>query len=177
MRHLLPRRMAHVITTGPAPRLAVLSCALRSTVASLMLALLCLLAPAVAGQTLPTAGGRLMLVVVHPDFKASTLTRGELAALFLRTRDVLSDATPVRVLDSADPVQREQFYQAVAGRSGTQMHAYWSRMVFSGAGRPPPQFDTLGLLAQVRGDTTAMAYVPAGSDVRGARVLLVLELP
>lgn len=177
MGHLLPRWMAHFFNTGHGLRPAVLPHLLRGTAALFTLLLLSLLASAAAAQSLPTAGARLMLVVVHPDFKASTLTRGELAALFLRTRDVLSDATPVRVLDSVDPAQRELFYQTVAGRSGTQMHAYWSRMVFSGAGRPPPQFDTFGLLAQVRTDTTAMAYVPAGADVRGARVLLVLELP
>lgn len=139
--------------------------------------LLALSVTSVTAQTPSVASSRLLLVVVHPDFKASTLTRGELAALFLRTRDVLSDATPVRVLDSSDPNLREQFYLAVAGRSATQMHAYWSRMVFSGAGRPPPQFDSAALLAQVRSSTSAMAYVPAGTDVRGARVLMVLELP
>lgn len=139
--------------------------------------LLALSVDRVGAQPLSTAGNRLLLVVVHPDFKASTLTRGELAALFLRTRDVLSDATPVRVLDSSDAIQRELFYLAVAGRSATQMHAYWSRMVFSGAGRPPPQFDSTALLAQVRSNTSAIAYVPAGTDVRGTRVLMVLELP
>jgi hypothetical protein len=134
------------------------------------------------GQTppvgpLPTSPARSLLVVAHPDFPARSVGRGELSALYLRTRRTLADGTPVQVHDAQDPALREAFQLALLGRSPVQMHAYWSRMVFSGAGRPPPQLDTAALLAQLRADSTALGYLPAGADLRGLRVLLTLELP
>ncbi len=120
---------------------------------------------------------RSIQVVVHPDFRNAFMTRGELAALFMRTRTTLADGSAVQVIDSADAVLREQFYQTLVGRSAVQMHAYWSRMVFSGAGRPPPQMDSAAVINQLRSDTNTIAYVSAvGQELRGVKVLMVLDV-
>lgn len=114
-------------------------------------------------------------VVAHPDFRAASLTRGELAALFMGTRRSLDDGSPVQVIDAADAALREQFYGVVAGRSAVQMHAHWSRVVFSGAGRPPPQADVALTLAVLRREPGSLAYLPPGQDLRGLRLVQVID--
>ncbi len=114
-------------------------------------------------------------VVAHPDFRAANLTRGELAALFMGTRRSLDDGSPVQVIDATDAALREQFYGVVAGRSAVQMHAHWSRVVFSGAGRPPSQADVALTLTVLRREPGSLAYLPPGQDLRGLRLVQVID--
>lgn len=117
-----------------------------------------------------------MLVLARADLRVASLGRGEVGALFLRTRSTLDDGTPVTVIDALDDALRDAFYLQVLGRSPVQMHAYWSRMVFSGGGRPPARLDLASALGRLRESATAhLAYIPAADagrlDLRGLRVV------
>lgn len=67
-----------------------------------------------------------------------SLTRSELADIFLGKKESLSDGVSVVPVDQPEgqPV-RKQFYDRYLDRSLAQVKTYWSKLIFTGRGRPP----------------------------------------
>jgi ABC-type phosphate transport system substrate-binding protein len=76
-------------------------------------------------------------VVASPKNAAASMTAEQVSSIFMGKSNTLpSGATALAVdLPEASPV-REQFYSKVAGKSGAQVKAAWSRLVFSGKATP-----------------------------------------
>ena len=101
-----------------------------------------------------------IVVVAHKDSAVSQLSREEVAALFLGKRK-LSNEVSVTPIDSKDGALRERFYLAVADMNGLRVKAYWSRIVFSGQGRPPREAALAEAGALLSGEPGALTYLPA----------------
>lgn len=135
-----------------------------------LLALVLLTTHAPPGHAQDTA----IAIVVGERAKVRTLSRDDLAALFLGMaagRDTLAGVLPA---DSDDPAVREAFYQMLLGRSRNQMRAYWSRMVFTGQGRPPPLLSADELASRLGTEPNWLGYVRLGQRPAGTRTLFVL---
>lgn len=64
--------------------------------------------------------------------------------------------------------------QEVSGMSPTQFRTHWQRLGFSGRGQPPKKADDVAkAIALVKSTKGAVAIVPAGSDVKGVKILPV----
>lgn len=101
-----------------------------------------------------------IVVVVRKDSPLVELSRDEVAALFLgKTRH--SNDIPITPFDSKDSALRERFYQAIAEMNGLRIKAYWSRIVFSGQGRPPQEIATSEARAKLADESGALLYLPA----------------
>ena len=112
------------------------------------------------------------LVIVNAANSASTLPRGEIAALFLKQVTTWPDGSPVAVVDLSDksPV-RAAFSRAVIGRPASAVRNYWQQQVFGGKAVPPTQrASDAEVVAFVRENPNAIGYVapttPLGPGIR-----------
>lgn len=115
-----------------------------------------------------------IVVVVRKDSPLVQLSRDEVAALFLgKTRH--SNDIPITPFDSNDHALRERFYQAVAEMNSLRVKAYWSRIVFSGQGRPPQEISTSEALTKLADKSGALLYLPA--DQVAPNMKIVFSMP
>jgi len=57
-------------------------------------------------------------------------------------------------------VARDEFYQVVVGKNPGQLKAYWSKVIFTGRGKPPAVVaDGAAARKRVASDSHAIAYV------------------
>jgi ABC-type phosphate transport system substrate-binding protein len=117
-----------------------------------------------------------LVVIVNPASGVRSMTRDEVAKIFLARYRRLPSGTTALPLDlGADSVQRRDFYQRLVGKQLPDINAYWARLLFSGRATPPFQVvDDAAAMQAVAENKGAIAYV----DKRAvdARVRIVLEL-
>jgi ABC-type phosphate transport system substrate-binding protein len=117
------------------------------------------------------------LVIVNTSNTASTLPKGEVAALFLKQVTTWPDGSPVAVVDLVEksPV-RNAFSRAVIGRPTAAVRSYWQQQVFNGKAVPPTQRTSdAEVVAFVRDNPNAIGYVaPATPLGQGIRPLTIV---
>ncbi|ASP37726.1 phosphate ABC transporter substrate-binding protein [Bacterioplanes sanyensis] len=85
-----------------------------------------------------------------------------------------STATPYD-LEKGDP-SRQQFVREVLQKSPSQLHAYWSRRIFSGKQQPPRSMDDAeAMKAAVAADESAIGYIKASAVDASVAVLFTIE--
>ena len=115
-------------------------------------------------------------VIANPDSAIASASNDDIKRLFLgKTKTVSgSKATPVDQND--DSAAREFFYQVVVGKTNAQLRAYWSKLIFTGKGKPPKQLDTdADVVAAVAGDPSLVGYVDAAAVTGDVTVILVVQ--
>ncbi|MBL4867012.1 MAG: phosphate ABC transporter substrate-binding protein [Pseudomonadales bacterium] len=81
-------------------------------------------------------------VIVSKDSTISSATTEEVSALFLAKTNRLK-GTPLTPIDMINGEElRNTFYRLVTKKSPMQMKAYWSRLIFTGKGIPPPMAES-----------------------------------
>lgn len=81
-------------------------------------------------------------VIVHPS-NNSNLDKSSISRIFLgKAKSFPSggQALPVNLGESVDATK--QFNSSVLNKSGSQLKAYWSKLVFTGKGTPPKVVDS-----------------------------------
>lgn len=139
----------------------------------------CLLAGAafavlVSGARLGAADDT-VVVVVSAENPLTEISRLHLADLYLgrTTRFQNGDAAEPIDQRSASPV-RVAFYKSYLGRSPAQIKAHWSKIVFTGRGRPPRDVPTCAEVKElVAGNVQAIGYIERRKVDRSVRVLRV----
>ncbi|MFP2927263.1 hypothetical protein ACLESO_19110 [Pyxidicoccus sp. 3LG] len=117
------------------------------------------------------------LVITHPSSGVDTLTREQLAQYFLKkaTRwDSGVEVIPVDLAEGSDV--RAAFSEEILQRSVPAVRAWWQQRIFSGRGVPPAVMESDAQVVDfVRSTPGAVAYVAAGTDVKGVTVLMVAD--
>jgi len=109
-----------------------------------------------------------IVVVVHKDSPLTPISQHEVVDLFLG-KYKSSHNVQVKPLDNKDGALRDRFYSAVANMSAMRVKAYWSRIVFSGQGRPPHEISSAEAGSWLTNDTGALTYLPlnqVGDDMK-----------
>lgn len=115
-------------------------------------------------------------VIVHQQSPLTSLDMHQVRAIFMGKIGSFPDGRKVVAIDLPKSGVRSQFYHAVASKTTHMMAAYWSRMMFTGAGVPPYQADSAeDVLAKVEQDINAIAYVDAAKV--NSKVKVVFKLP
>jgi hypothetical protein len=88
----------------------------------------------------PAAPPPAVRLVVRGDAGVESLTRAQVADLFLKRETCLPDGTRARPVDlvSGSPV-RESFSRLILERQVATVVRYWHRMISLGRGVPPPR--------------------------------------
>lgn len=136
----------------------------------LVLSLLAALLPAVSGFG---AGG--FKVIVHPNNPTSSISREQLAQIFLKKTTTWPGgkrAVPVDQTESS--AARAAFSKAVLQKAVSEVKAFWQQQIFSGRSVPPVEKPSDGqVLSFVLGNELAVGYVAESTDTGGAKVLRI----
>ena len=125
--------------------------------------------PAVAQGAVPS-----YVVVVNAANPLTSLSKGDLAKIFLKKVDRFSNgqpATPVNLGD-ASPA-RERFTKEILGKSVNALESYWQQQIFSGKNVPPAtKASDTEVIEFVRANPGAVGYVsPKAGDAPGIKRL------
>lgn len=90
--------------------------------------------------TLPGPARADMVVIVHPQFEAASLTRREVINIFMGRFRFLATGQAVKPLDlpAGDP-KKARFYRTLTGKELSDIDAYWARLVLTGNSSPPEE--------------------------------------
>lgn len=114
-----------------------------------------------------------VVVVVAANSPIKDLSDSEIADVFLGRLARLPGGTVVQPLDQAEGrPAREEFYRRLTGKSPAQVKAFWSKVIFTGRGRPPRALANDGeVIRALRENPLAIGYVDRGSVDPGFRIL------
>jgi ABC-type phosphate transport system substrate-binding protein len=112
-------------------------------------------------------------VIVNNANGASSVSRADLNALFLKKRVKWSDGTPAApVNQNRKSAVRESFTTAIHGKSVTAVESYWQQQIFSGRDVPPPEKSSdADVLAFVKANGGAVGYVSDSTPTPGVKVV------
>ena len=116
-------------------------------------------------------------VVVGAKSTANALSPEQAAALFLGKTDQLPGVGVALLLDQpeANPV-RDLFYSKVAGKSGSQVKAAWSRLIFSGKATPPKEIpNSVDVKKMVANNQNAIGYIEKSAVDATVKVLYSVD--
>ncbi|MDX1696510.1 MAG: phosphate ABC transporter substrate-binding protein [Ketobacteraceae bacterium] len=114
-------------------------------------------------------------IVVNPDSGMASATASEISQLFLGKRNEI-DGQPARAIDQEEGSEaRDEFYTKVVEKTGSQLNAYWSRLIFTGKGMPPDKvMDDADVIDMVSEETDLVGYVRPSSVTENVKVILVI---
>jgi hypothetical protein len=134
---------------------------------------LLLIAPVVVLASVPVANEGAYVIIVHPKNPVTSVDREFLRDAFMKKALYWSDGTSLRpaTLSNRFPANA-RFTQDILNRSPKQLRAFWIQRIFSGTAVPPPELDsTAAAIAHVLRNLGGVAYLPAGIDAGGAKLI------
>jgi len=80
-----------------------------------------------------------VVAVVSSKSAITSLSQAQVADIFLGKASRFPDGVRAVPVDQAEgSAARAEFYQKIVGESVAQMKIYWSKIIFTGRGEPPP---------------------------------------
>lgn len=105
-----------------------------------------------------------VVVIVHPGSATSSLNAQQVQQIFLGSTTAFPDGTSAVPVEVKAGALRDEFLAKVMDKSAGQVKAVWSRIVFSGKGQPPREFnDAAGVKAFVAATPGAIGYIDKAS--------------
>jgi len=113
-------------------------------------------------------------VIVNPG-NGSSLSDSDISRLFLgKLKKFSSGDKALAVNLKLGSSTRGEFEKKVLGKSASQIKAYWSKRVFSGKGKPPPELvSDKDVITMVASDGNVIAYVDAASVDDSVKVIKI----
>ncbi len=102
-----------------------------------------------------------MVVVVSRANPVQSLSKSQVEDIFLGKSLAFPDGRRAVPVDQAEgSEERGRFYTEVLGRTAAQIRTHWSRLVFTGRGRPPRSVGSREELVQViANDPQSIGYI------------------
>lgn len=116
-----------------------------------------------------------VVVVVSEQNPLTTLGRVELADIYLGRLSRFPNGEPAVPIDQAEGSNtRDEFYDEYLGWSAPQVKAHWSKLIFTGRGRPPRSVNSGSAVAElVAENPNAIAYMDRDHVNDGLRILSI----
>lgn len=81
-----------------------------------------------------------IVAIVAATSSQTVLSKNEVMDIFLGKTTRFPDGKPAQPIDQIEgSPARDEFYRTFAGKSPAQIKAYWSKIIFTGRGQPPPE--------------------------------------
>jgi ABC-type phosphate transport system substrate-binding protein len=108
-----------------------------------------------------------LVVVVNPKSTAGNMNQEQIAQFFLGI------STTLRPLDQADgSAIRAEFYKKVAEKEPSQVKAIWSKLVFTGKGKPPKEYPSSEEVKKaIEADPNAIGYIEKSAVDSNVKVI------
>lgn len=110
-----------------------------------------------------------LVVVGHPN--SQPMTKEQIAAVYLGRSGM---AAPLDQPESSSA--KREFYAKATGRDVASVKATWSRLVFTGKGRPPKELaDAEAIKREIAANPKAIGYMDSSAVDGSVKVLLRVE--
>ena len=118
-----------------------------------------------------------VVVVVSAKSTATALTAEQAADIFLGRSTTLPGASEVIPVDQPEGVPaRDIFYQKITGKNPAQVKAYWSKLIFSGKGKPPKDAGSdAGVKTMLAANPNLIGYIDNSALDNSVKVLLTVK--
>lgn len=115
------------------------------------------------------------VAIIVNSSNSSTFSDSDISRLFLgKMKKFSSGEKAVAINLKLGSSTRGEFETKVLGKSASQVKAYWSKQVFSGKGKPPPELvSDNDVLTMVASDSNVIAYIDAGNVDDSVKVVKV----
>ena len=117
-----------------------------------------------------------VVAVVSANSTIVTLSKTQVTDIFLGRVSRFPDGAQAVPIDQAEgSTIRDQFYVKVAGKSPAQVKAFWSKIIFTGRGRPPKAVsNSIEMKKRIAENPAAIGYIE--SQLVDGTVRVVLQL-
>ncbi len=113
-------------------------------------------------------------LIVHPDVPGETLAFNEVQNIFLGQKAFWSDGVKIMPAVLDDGGTHRAFLDRFIKKTASQFSMYWKRMIFTGKGMAPPDFETEAAVVEyVSGTVGGIGYVGPDVDLSAVKVLEV----
>jgi ABC-type phosphate transport system substrate-binding protein len=102
-----------------------------------------------------------VVAVVSAKSPITALSMSEVADLFLGRANHFPTGLQAFPVDQAEgSAIRDEFYSKVVGKTPAQIKAYWSKIIFTGRGQPPPTTsNNIEMRKRISDNPTAIGYI------------------
>lgn len=113
-------------------------------------------------------------VIVNKNYRGSAVSSSDIKRIFLGKKRSLPGGYSVKPIDQKNSSStRKIFYKKVVSKSNSQLKSYWSKMIFSGKGRPPKVVGADGQIKNwVKNNPGSIGYISASSVDSSVKVIL-----
>jgi ABC-type phosphate transport system substrate-binding protein len=111
-----------------------------------------------------------LVVVVNPKNTAGAMNQEQIAQFYLGI------STTLRPIDQADgSAIRAEFYKKVTDKEPSQVKAIWSKLVFTGKGKPPKEYPSSDEVKKaIEADPNAIGYIEKTAVDGNVKVILTV---
>lgn len=131
----------------------------------------------IAGLALALSAGdavAAVVAVVSARSPVSTLSKNQIVGFFTGKASRFPDGSQVVPIDQAEgSAARDEFYLKFSGKSAAQLKANWSKIIFTGRGRPPQEVsNSIEVKKRIVEDTNTIGYIDQSLVDGSVKVLL-----
>jgi hypothetical protein len=115
------------------------------------------------------------VVVVNPS-NSTTVNKNDISRIFLgKLKAFPGGASVVAVNQKSGSTGKVEFDQKVVGKSASQIKAYWSKLMFSGKGKPPKELSNDNEIKSfIAGEPNAIGYIDEANIDSSVKVIFKL---
>jgi ABC-type phosphate transport system substrate-binding protein len=102
-----------------------------------------------------------VVAVVSARSPITALSMSQVADIFSGRASRFPNGLQAFPVDQAEgSAVRDEFYSKVVGKTAAQIKAYWSRIIFTGRGQPPPAVsNNIELKKRISSNPAAIGYI------------------
>jgi len=114
-----------------------------------------------------------VVAVVSAKSSITAVSKSQLADIFLGKTNRFPDGTQATPVDQAvGSAARDEFYDKIVGKTAAQIKAYWSKIIFTGRGQPPPTVSSASeMKKRVSENPAAIGYLDSSMVDDSLRVV------
>lgn len=117
-----------------------------------------------------------VIVVANPNIDLQQLSASDIKKIYSGKTVRTQNGTKIVPLEIKDKTVRATFYRQYLKKSLSQIKSYWSRLIFTGKGKPPRRvkdFDSLNEL--LKSHNHYISFVDSSSDTSGMKILYITD--
>lgn len=115
-------------------------------------------------------------VITNSSSQIAGASNDEVKRLFLGKSRTIGGNSATPIDQNKTSSVREHFYDVVVGKSSSQLRAYWSKLIFTGKGKPPKELGSdADVVAAVAADPELIGYVDANAVTGSVVVILIIQ--
>ncbi|MDH5387566.1 MAG: hypothetical protein OEY06_03845 [Gammaproteobacteria bacterium] len=116
--------------------------------------------------------GAEIVVVASLDSPISKMSQREVTNIFMAKTNRNSEGKRVTAIELSDSDCKTEFYKVITGKTISQLKSYWSKLIFTGKGKPPRSFDeNKSLVEELNNNDYAVTYIPANQLTQSMKVV------